>query len=111
VLNEGGREGVQIVEGEEQGVCTSGDDGEMSVHEEPGTHLLSGSDHFWKGGALLLGGKDEVVEVDLVRGRDGLVQLPNGRDGRQLVLLLTLSIKSSLWVQVRQREVQITKDA
>ena len=111
MLNEGEKEGVQIVEGEERGVCTSGDNGEMSVHEEPGTHLLLGSDHFWRGGALSLGGKDKVVEVDLVRGRDGLIQLPNGRDGRQLVLLLTLSIKSSLWAQVRQREVQITKDA
>ena len=39
--------------------------------------------------------KDEIVEVDLIRGGDGLVLLPDGRDGRQLVLLLTLSVEPS----------------
>jgi len=57
---------------------------------------------FFRGrGALLPGGKDKVIEVDPVRGGDGLVRLPNGRDGRQLVLLLMLSVKPSLWAQVR----------
>jgi len=28
---------------------------------------------------------------------DGLVLLPDSRDGRQLVLLLTLSVEPSLW--------------
>jgi len=55
-----------------------------------------------RGGTLLPGGEDEVVKVDLVRGGEGLVQLPNGRDRRQLVFLLTLSVKPSLWTQVRQ---------
>ena len=51
---------------------------------------------FRRGGVLLPGGKDEVVEVDPVHGGDGLIQLPNGRDGRQLVFLLTLSVEPSL---------------
>jgi len=40
--------------------------------------------------------KDEIVEGDLVRGGDGLILLPDGRDGRQLCLLLTLSVEPSL---------------
>ena len=39
---------------------------------------------------------DEIVEVDPIRGGDGLVLLSDSRDGRQLVLLLTLSIEPSL---------------
>jgi len=42
---------------------------------------------------------DEIVEVDLICGGEGLVLLPNGRDGRQLVLLLTLSVEPSLNVR------------
>jgi len=42
---------------------------------------------------------DEIVEVDPVRGGEGLVLLPDGRDGRQLVLLLTLSVEPSLNVR------------
>ena len=67
---------------------------------------------FRRGGVLLPRGKDKVIEVDLVRDGDGLVQLLNGRDGRQLVLLLTLSVKPSLWAQVRRRvRVLKAKDA
>ena len=40
--------------------------------------------------------EDEIVEVDPIRSGDGLVLLPDGRDGRQLVLLLTLSVEPSL---------------
>jgi len=39
---------------------------------------------------------DEIIEVDPIRSGDGLVLLPDGRDGRQLVLLLTLSVEPSL---------------
>jgi len=64
---------------------------------------------FRRGGVLLPRGKDKVIEVDLVRDGDGLVQLLNGR---QLVLLLTLSVKPSLWAQVRRRvRVLKAKDA
>ena len=40
--------------------------------------------------------EDEIVEVDPIRGGDGLVLLPGGRNGRQLVLLLALSVEPSL---------------
>jgi len=40
--------------------------------------------------------EDEIIEVDPIRGGNGLVLLPDGRDGRQLVLLLMLSIEPSL---------------
>jgi len=40
-----------------------------------------------------------MVKVDLVHGGDGLVLLPDSRDGRQLVLLLTLSVEPSLRAQ------------
>ena len=42
---------------------------------------------------------DEIVEVDPIRDVDGLVLLPGGRDGRQLVLLLMLSVEPSLNVR------------
>ena len=42
---------------------------------------------------------DEIIEVDPVRGGEGLVLLPDGRDRRQLVLLLTLSVEPSLNVR------------
>jgi len=57
---------------------------------------------FGRGGVLLPRGKDEIIEVDPVHGGNGLIRLPSGRNGRQLVLLLMLSIKPSLWAQVRQ---------
>jgi len=56
---------------------------------------------FGRGGVLLSRGEDEVVEVDPVCGGDGLIRLPNSRDGRQLVLLLTISVEPSLWAPVR----------
>jgi len=39
---------------------------------------------------------DEIIEVDPICGGEGLVLLPSGRDGRQLVLLLMLSVEPSL---------------
>jgi len=39
---------------------------------------------------------DEIIEIDPIRSGDGLVLLPDSRDGRQLVLLLTLSVEPSL---------------
>jgi len=55
---------------------------------------------------------NQIVKVDPIRGGDGLVLLPDGRDRRQLVLLLTLSIEPSLWVQRRRQSTSLmTKDA
>jgi len=54
---------------------------------------------FWWRRILSSRREDEIVEVDPVRDGNGLVLLPDGRDGRQLVLLLTLSVEPSLWAQ------------
>ena len=45
----------------------------------------------------------EFCEIYSMHCGDGLVLLSGGRDRRQLVLLLMLSIKSSLWMQVRRQ--------
>jgi len=74
---------------------------------------------FGRGRVLSSRCKDEIFEIDPVHGGDGLVLLPSGRDGRQLVLLLTLSVEPSLWAQgaclgaqVRRQSTSMrTKDA
>jgi len=52
---------------------------------------------FREGGSLCSGCKDQIKEIDLIRGGNGLVPLPASRNGRQLVLLLMLSVEPSLW--------------
>ena len=54
------------------------------------------------GGVLFSESYNQIIEVDPIRGGHGLILLSDGRDGRQLVLLLTLSIEPSLWVQGRR---------
>jgi len=74
---------------------------------------------FGRGWVISFWRENEIVEVDLVRGGDGLILLSDGRDRRQLVLLLMLSIEPSLWAQgsclraqVRRRRTStMTKDA
>ena len=59
---------------------------------------------FFRGeGRHFSGSYYQIVEVDPIRGGDDLVLLPDSRNRRQLVLLLTLSIEPSLWVHVRQQ--------
>jgi len=52
-----------------------------------------------RGRVISSGCREEIVEIDPIRGGDGLVLLPGGRDRRQLVLLLTLSVEPSLNVR------------
>jgi len=55
---------------------------------------------FRRGGRVCSRGDYQIIEVDLIRGGDGLILLPGSRDGRQLILLLMLSIKPSLGMQM-----------
>jgi len=66
---------------------------------------------FERGRVLSSRRKDEIVEIDLVCGGDGLIPPPSGMDGRQLVLLLTLSVEPSLWAQGACLRAQVRRQS
>jgi len=66
---------------------------------------------FRRGGRVCSRCNYQIVKVDLIHGGDGLILLPDSRDGRQLVLLLMLSVEPSLRCKWDSKaQVMMTKD-